>query len=631
MNPDLEAALPPTSTEGNTCISYGNPLPSRYTKLSEHIRRSAPGELQCSVFCGGARCKYESGSGWSDRDKAIQGIYSHWVTDDILAMARPSTEAILQFNILQQFTDQGIRSIFNLQLPGEHAHCGNPLEPSGFSYEPQDFMDNGVFFYNFGWKDYGTPSNPALLDMVKVMAFALGEGKVAVHCHAGLGRTGLLISCYLVYALRCRPNDAIRYVRLKRHGSVQTQAQIGCVQKFAQFLLPLFIVYPVVPAKAVDFTLSHYLLKQRQVLHGLEGRHLKYIPKILYALCERLLKLCENSSGVDANRSSSSRSTASVSAARLSFELTELEPFWTKFLCSSSLRDRWRSASEGSQSAELVSPSPEEGPQENDTVLDSLLVAGLSGLFTPTPASPECGYEEVLENEDISESQALADNACFKELSSQKELRSLARKDVTHVSSAEVGRALLLEHALLGPSFLSRLRRFQRELNSRGPAWDMLNVEQDPALLAGLLWFWLDKLKEPVLSTHHLTAVVIQPDNPVAVLLKLDRGARFTTEYLVRFVSRLQLPSSQERRSVLRRLTSALCHQALSIDGVARPVLSGWVKMREGTAARATEFMEVLYEAVAASCSTRDGSLANGQARDKSFRGINIMASAIAR
>lgn len=249
-------------------------------------------------------------------------------------------------------------------------------------------------------------------------------------------------------------------------------------------------------------------------------------------MCERLLKLCENSSGVDANRSSSSRSTASVSAARLSFELTELEPFWTKFLCSSSLRDRWRSASEGSQSAELVSPSPEEGPQENDTVLDSLLVAGLSGLFTPTPASPECGYEEVLENEDLSESQALADNACFKELSSQKELRSLARKDVTHVSSAEVGRALLLEHALLGPSFLSRLRRFQRELNSRGPAWDMLNVEQDPALLAGLLWFWLDKLKEPVLSTHHLTAVVIQPDNPVAVLLKLDRAS---TDIAMRF------------------------------------------------------------------------------------------------
>ena len=29
-----------------------------------------------------------------------------------------------------------------------------------------------------------------ILDMVKVMSFALEEGKVAVHCHAGLGRTG---------------------------------------------------------------------------------------------------------------------------------------------------------------------------------------------------------------------------------------------------------------------------------------------------------------------------------------------------------------------------------------------------------------------------------------------------------
>ena len=29
-----------------------------------------------------------------------------------------------------------------------------------------------------------------LLDMVKVLSFALSEGKVAVHCHAGLGRTG---------------------------------------------------------------------------------------------------------------------------------------------------------------------------------------------------------------------------------------------------------------------------------------------------------------------------------------------------------------------------------------------------------------------------------------------------------
>lgn len=50
-----------------------------------------------------------------------------------------------------------------------------------------------VYYYNFGWKDYGVASLTTILDMVKVMSFAVQEGKMAVHCHAGLGRTGNLI------------------------------------------------------------------------------------------------------------------------------------------------------------------------------------------------------------------------------------------------------------------------------------------------------------------------------------------------------------------------------------------------------------------------------------------------------
>ncbi|OQR75475.1 protein tyrosine phosphatase domain-containing protein 1-like [Tropilaelaps mercedesae] len=47
-----------------------------------------------------------------------------------------------------------------------------------------------------------------------------------------------------IYWLRCRANDAIRYVRLKRPGSVQTSDQILCVQEFAQYVLPLFVIFP---------------------------------------------------------------------------------------------------------------------------------------------------------------------------------------------------------------------------------------------------------------------------------------------------------------------------------------------------------------------------------------------------
>ena len=69
---------------------------------------------------------------------------------------------------------------------------------------------------NFGWQDYGVGSLANILDMVKVMQFALSEGKVAIHCHAGLGRTGVLIACYLVYANRMHPGEVVHFIRSKR-------------------------------------------------------------------------------------------------------------------------------------------------------------------------------------------------------------------------------------------------------------------------------------------------------------------------------------------------------------------------------------------------------------------------------
>lgn len=47
---------------------------------------------------------------------AIRGLHSSWVTKDILAMQRPSTRLIEQYSIVEQFKDQNIAAVLNLQV-----------------------------------------------------------------------------------------------------------------------------------------------------------------------------------------------------------------------------------------------------------------------------------------------------------------------------------------------------------------------------------------------------------------------------------------------------------------------------------------------------------------------------------
>ncbi|XP_078065781.1 protein tyrosine phosphatase domain-containing protein 1 isoform X3 [Mustelus asterias] len=247
---------------------------AKYTKVGERLRHVIPGHMQCSMTCGGRACK---------------------ITDNILAMARPSTEIIEKYNIIEQFKRHGIKTVINLQRPGEHARCGNPLEPvSGFTYLPEEFMEAGNYFYNFGWKDYGVASLTTILDMVKVMAFALQEGKVAIHCHAGLGRTGVLIACYLVFATRMSADQAILFVRAKRPNAIQTRGQLLCVREFSQFLIPLRNVFSCCDPRAHAVTVSQYLIRQRHLLHGYEARQLRHVPKIIHLTCKLLLDFAEN-------------------------------------------------------------------------------------------------------------------------------------------------------------------------------------------------------------------------------------------------------------------------------------------------------------------------------------------------
>lgn len=51
---------------------------AKYTKLTEHARSLISAEKQCSMFCGGKKCKYCRPDHWKDDQMGVKGIYSHW-------------------------------------------------------------------------------------------------------------------------------------------------------------------------------------------------------------------------------------------------------------------------------------------------------------------------------------------------------------------------------------------------------------------------------------------------------------------------------------------------------------------------------------------------------------------------
>ncbi|TGZ53649.1 Protein tyrosine phosphatase domain-containing protein 1 [Temnothorax longispinosus] len=548
-----------------------------YNKFSENLRRFTPQAIQCAIFCGGSRCKYENPKAWPAVHMAIQNIFSHWVTDDVLAMARPNTAMIIKKDIIAQFQGWSIKTIINLQTPGEHASCG-------------------VYYYNFALKDYGSATMGKLLDMVKVVAFAVQEGRVAIHCHAGLGRTGVLIACYLIYSLRVRANDAIRFVRMKRPSAIQTRGQIICIQEFEHVVLPQMIVFPLYSTTGdrKPYSLQSYLKKQYNMLHGYEQRTFKHIPKIVFIICERILQLCD--------------CQEDNSPSEIAYTVSNV-PFTQKFIChvlekfrdskgnmrhsyswAESLTDSYEystftkacSSSQGSSRgtcddigrlSDVFCMSPDT-PSCDSTFPDWSIsltprlyrryLAKTVGIYLTRGSYSATGLDDTCVDDVLGDGihdQDLLDNDCYKEIQSHMDLRHVSRNDYEKI-----------------------------DLNHRCTAWQRLELETDLELLSTLLFEWLENLKHPLLDVDSFSYIVAWSSKPQRCLGKLPVYARYLLEYLLRFVTRLRPVTAESQSLITKRLIAALTQQKIWIKNCFHPPSKHFQKLRRGTAGKLNEF-----------------------------------------
>lgn len=141
-----------------------------------------------------------------------------WIIEgEIAGMAKPAS-SVSDFEFLREKGFEAIVSLSEIPLSEEL------IEKFGFTVK------------HIPIRDFEAPTLEQIEDFVTFAEKARGEGKkLIVHCDAGIGRTGTILACYLV-SKGYNADRAIKEVRIKRPGSIETSEQEEVILKFARNL-----------------------------------------------------------------------------------------------------------------------------------------------------------------------------------------------------------------------------------------------------------------------------------------------------------------------------------------------------------------------------------------------------------
>ncbi|QDL93976.1 tyrosine protein phosphatase (plasmid) [Paroceanicella profunda] len=139
----------------------------------------------------------------------------------------PAPSAARLHDDVRHYRSQAVGTIVSLLEPAESGALG-------LGDEAATCAEQGLEFLAFPIPDFGVPERAAVTALVEAMVARLRDGAgVAVHCRAGIGRSGLVVSCTLA-AFGASAVEAMDRVTRARGASVpETAAQRAFVMDFA--------------------------------------------------------------------------------------------------------------------------------------------------------------------------------------------------------------------------------------------------------------------------------------------------------------------------------------------------------------------------------------------------------------
>lgn len=145
-------------------------------------------------------------------------------------MPKPSGEWLHED--MKEYRSLGINHILSLLIPDE-------VEELGLEREPDVYGDNGLRFTRFGIADRGLPDASLLLALAKELAEEIADGgSIAVHCRAGIGRSGLVASCILQHLGMTAPESIAKVSQARGVQIPDTQEQRKFILDYNSYAFP---------------------------------------------------------------------------------------------------------------------------------------------------------------------------------------------------------------------------------------------------------------------------------------------------------------------------------------------------------------------------------------------------------